>query len=92
MLSTNIKTLGFALATGLALITLSSPAQAYTVYTDFTSWQSALFNYIISTDTFSTPIPSAQSISLASGIISTNSGPITLPNSFKGTSKIAKWT
>jgi len=86
MLSANIKTPGFALATGLALITLSSPAQAYTVYTDLPSWQSALFNYIISTDTFSTPIPSAQSITLSSGIISTNSGPITLPNSFNNNS------
>jgi len=43
MLSAIIKTPGFALATGLALITLSSPAQAYTVYTDLPSWQSALF-------------------------------------------------
>lgn len=86
MLSANIKTPGFALATGLALITLSSPAQAYTIYTDLASWQSALFDYIISTDTFSTPIPSAQSITLTSGIISTNSGPITLPNQFNNNS------
>jgi hypothetical protein len=86
MLCANIKTPGFALATGLALIILSSPAQAYTVYTDLPSWQSALFNYIISTDTFSTTIPSAQSITLASSIISTNSGPITLPNSFNNNS------
>jgi hypothetical protein len=86
MLSANIKTPGFALATGLALIVLSSPAQAYTVYTDLPSWQSALFNYIISTDTFNTPIPSAQSITFASGIVSTNSGPITLPNSFNNNS------
>lgn len=34
MLSVNIKTPGFVLATGLAMITLSSPAQALTVYTD----------------------------------------------------------
>jgi hypothetical protein len=86
MLCASIKTPGFALATGLALIILSSPAQAYTVYTDLPSWQSALFNYIISTDTFSTTIPSAQSITLASSIISTNSGPITLPNSFNNNS------
>jgi len=86
MLCANIKTPGFALATGLALIFLSSPAQAYTIYTDLPSWQSALFNYIISTDTFSTTIPSAQSITLASSIISTNSGPITLPNSFNNNS------
>ena len=86
MMNARFKTLGFALASGLASVTLYSPAQAYTVYTDLASWQQALSSYILSTDTFDTTIPSAQSITLPSGIISANSGPITLPNQFNNNS------
>jgi hypothetical protein len=81
------------LITGAATLLLgTSSASAYTVYTDRTAWEAAIAAsmsspwYTITTDTFSNPIASAQSITLDSGIVSTNSGPITLPNSFNNNS------
>jgi hypothetical protein len=84
----------FALATGTATLLLSavSSASAYTVYTSRAAWEAAIASsiptgwYDITTDTFSNPIASAQSITLDSGIVSTNSGPITLPNAFNNNS------
>ncbi|MFN7678715.1 MAG: PEP-CTERM sorting domain-containing protein [Cyanobacteriota bacterium] len=72
--------MGLAIATGLALAPFSSPAQAYTVTTSFSNWQAVLSGYVITTDPMDTVIASAQTILLDSGITSTNSGPITLPN------------
>ncbi len=74
-----------ALATGTATLLLSgvSPVSAYTIYTNRTAWEAAITanpSYKITTDTFSNPISSAQSITLDSGIVSTNSIPPTLPN------------
>lgn len=86
MLSIKFKTLGLALATGFVSINLNRPVQALTIYTDLASWQQALSSYILTTDTFDTTIPSAQSITFPSGIISANSGPITLPNQFNNNS------
>ena len=85
-MSANGRTLGIALTAAVALGALSTPAQAYSVFTNLAAWQAALGGASITTDPFSTTIPSAQSITLASGIISTNSGPITLPNSFDNNS------
>jgi hypothetical protein len=65
---------------------------AYTVYTSRTDWENAIAAsmpsswYDITTDTFSNPIASAQSITLDSGIVSTNSIPPTLPNAFNNNS------
>jgi hypothetical protein len=83
-----------ALATGAATLLLSgaSAASAYTVYTSRTAWENAIAAsmpsswYDITTDTFSNPIASAQSITLDSGIVSTNSAPPILPNSFNNNS------
>jgi hypothetical protein len=77
---TPAKIVGLAIATGLALAPFSSPAQAYTVTTSFSNWQAVLSGYVITTDPMDTVIASAQTILLDSGITSTNSGPITLPN------------
>jgi hypothetical protein len=65
---------------GAWLISLAAPGSAYTTYTDRASWEAALSGRTIVTDTFSTTINSAQTISLDSGIVSTNSGPAVLPN------------
>ncbi|GBF79655.1 PEP-CTERM sorting domain-containing protein [Aphanothece sacrum] len=82
------------LVTGTATLLFSavSSASAFTVYTDRAAWEAAIASSIppgwntILTDTFSNDIASAQSITLDSGIVSTNSGPITLPNSFNNNS------
>ncbi|MFO1429266.1 MAG: PEP-CTERM sorting domain-containing protein [Candidatus Competibacteraceae bacterium] len=63
-----------------------SAASAYTIYTDRAAWEAALSGSTIITDTFSNTIPSAQSITLDSGIVSTNSSPPALPNSFNNNS------
>jgi hypothetical protein len=84
----------FALATGTATLLLSvvSSANAYDVYTNRADWEAAIAGsmpnpwYTITTDTFSNPIASAQSITLDSGIVSTNSAPPILPNSFNNNS------
>jgi len=58
-------------------------------YTNRTAWEAALAtnpSYKITIDTFSNTISSAQSITLDSGIVSTNSAPPTLPNSFNNNS------
>lgn len=71
-----------ALVTGTATLLLGSvsSAHAYTVYTSRAAWEAAVNQSTITTDTFSTDISSAQSITLDSGIVSTNSGNISLPN------------
>ncbi|WP_332865394.1 hypothetical protein [Pannus brasiliensis] len=60
-----------------ALLSVSS-ARAFTIYTDRTAWQNAVTappGNTITTDTFSTNIPAAQTITLTSGIVSANSLP-----------------
>lgn len=83
---TRSQRLGLVVSAGIALASVGAPAQAYTVYTSLAAWQAALSSYIISTDPFSNTIGSSQVITLDSGIVSTNSGPITLPNSFDNNS------
>ena len=65
---------------GAWLLALAAPGSAYTVYTNRAAWEAALSGRSIVTDTFSNQINSAQSITLDSGIVSTNSGPAVLPN------------
>jgi hypothetical protein len=65
---------------GAWLLALTAPGSAYTVYTNRAAWEAALSGRSIVTDTFSNQINSAQSITLDSGIVSTNSGPADLPN------------
>ncbi len=72
--------------TGAWLLGVATPGSAYTIYTNRTDWEAALSGQLIVTDTFSNPISSAQTITLDSGIVSTNSGPAILPNSFKNNS------
>ncbi|MEG3437185.1 PEP-CTERM sorting domain-containing protein [Pannus brasiliensis CCIBt3594] len=88
MLSATVKS--FALAAGTATFVLGSlsSARAFTVYTDRAAWQAAVdaLNGVTTTDTFSTDIGSAQSILLDSGITSTNSPEVTLPNAFNNNS------
>lgn len=78
----------FALVTGTATLLLGgiSSANAYTIFTDRSAWEAAISGNTIITDTFSNPIGSAQSITLDSGIVSTNSIPPTLPNAFNNNS------
>jgi hypothetical protein len=84
----------FAFVAGITTLLLigASSANAYTIYTDRTAWQTGiaasplLTPYTIATDTFINPIASAQSIILDLGIVSTNSIPPTLPNSFNNNS------
>ena len=77
----------FALITGTATLLLGGMSSAdATVYTNRALWEAALSGSTIITDTFSNTIPSAQSITLDSGIVSTNSSPPTLPNSFNNNS------
>lgn len=71
---------------GAWLLALAAPGSAYTVYTNRAAWEAALSGRSIVTDTFSNQINSAQSITLDSGIVSTNSGPISLPNMFNNNS------
>lgn len=77
-----------ALMTGSAVVWFgsSATADAFTVFTNRTAWEAAIAGNPIITDTFSTVIPSAQTITLVSGIVSTNSPEITLPNSFNNNS------
>ncbi len=78
----------FALITGTATLLLGGmpSASAYQIYTSRAAWEAALSGSAIITDTFSNPIGSAQSITLDSGIVSTNSNPPTLPNAFNNNS------
>lgn len=71
---------------GAWLLGLAAPGSAVSAYTNRTSWEAALSGRLIVTDTFSHPISSAQTITLDSGIVSTNSGPAVLPNFFKNNS------
>ncbi|WP_013325152.1 PEP-CTERM sorting domain-containing protein [Gloeothece verrucosa] len=79
-----------ALATGTMAMVFGSiaSAHAYTIYTNRAAWQSAVdaLGGVTTTDTFSTDISSAQSITLDSGIVSTNAANITLPNAFNNNS------
>lgn len=84
-----MQALSMSLTAGVALASLCGPAHAVTIYTSLTDWQAALSNYNITTDPFSNTIASAQSITLDSGIISTNSGPAMLPNNFNNNSVTA---
>jgi hypothetical protein len=79
---------GLALMTGSSVFLLSnvSAADAFTVFTNRAAWEAASAGSPIITDTFSTVIPSAQTINLVSGIVSTNSADITLPNAFNNNS------
>lgn len=71
---------------GVWLLGLAAPGSAVTIYTNRTAWEAALSGRLIVTDTFSNPISSAQTITFDSGIVSTNSGPAVLPNTFKNNS------
>lgn len=78
-----LNSLAFATGTVTLLLSSVSSVSAYTIYTNRTAWKAAITanpSYKITTDTFSNPIPSAQSITLDSGIVSSNSAPPTLPN------------
>ena len=78
-----LNSLAFATGTVTLLLSSVSSVSAYTIYTNRTAWEAALAtnpSYKITTDTFSNTISSAQSITLDSGIVSTNSAPPTLPN------------
>jgi hypothetical protein len=84
-----LNSLAFATGTVTLLLSSVSSVSAYTIYTNRTAWEAALAtnpSYKITTDTFSNPISSAQSITLDSGIVSTNSAPPILPNSFNNNS------
>ena len=78
----------FALITSIATLLLGgmSSANAYQIYTTRAAWEAALSGSTIITDTFSNTILSAQSITLDSGIVSTNSIPPILPNAFNNNS------
>jgi hypothetical protein len=83
---TNLKV--FALVTGTATLLLSgvSSANAFTLFTNRAAWEAAITGSNITTDTFSNLIPSAQSITFDSGIVSTNSLDVILPNAFNNNS------
>jgi len=84
-----LNSLAFATGTVTLLLSSVSSVSAYTIYTNRTAWEAAITanpSYKITTDTFSNTISSAQSITLDSGIVSTNSAPPTLPNSFNNNS------
>lgn len=84
-----LNSLAFATGTVTLLLSSVSSVSAYTIYTNRTAWEAALAtnpSYKITTDTFSNTISSAQSITLDSGIVSTNSAPPTLPNQFNNNS------
>ncbi|CCI18249.1 conserved membrane hypothetical protein [Microcystis aeruginosa PCC 9807] len=84
-----LNSLAFATGTVTLLLSSVSSVSAYTIYTNRTAWEAAITanpSYKITTDTFSNTISSAQSITLDSGIVSTNSVPPTLPNSFDNNS------
>lgn len=76
MLST-LKSLTLAMGTATLVLGTLSSAQAYTLYTSRAAWQAAVdaISGSVTTDTFSTNIPKAQTITLDSGIVSTNSFP-----------------
>ncbi|GET40734.1 hypothetical protein MiSe_55450 [Microseira wollei NIES-4236] len=71
------KSLTLAMGTATLVLGTLSSAQAYTLYTNRAAWQAAVeaISDSVTTDTFSTDIPKAQTITLDSGIVSTNSFP-----------------
>ncbi|HAX77471.1 MAG TPA: PEP-CTERM sorting domain-containing protein [Cyanobacteria bacterium UBA11372] len=71
------KSLTLAMGTATLVLGTLSSAQAYTLYTNRAAWQAAVdaISASVTTDTFSTNIPKAQTITLGSGIVSTNSFP-----------------
>ncbi|MFM7394031.1 MAG: hypothetical protein ACKO22_06635 [Cyanobium sp.] len=80
------RSMALAWAAAASLACQVAPVQAFTVYTNRAAWEAALSGATITTDTFSNTISSAQSITLDSGIVSTNSVPAILPNSFDNNS------
>ncbi|MFM7239654.1 MAG: hypothetical protein ACKOZN_08680, partial [Cyanobium sp.] len=78
--------MALAWAAAASLACQVAPAQAVTIYTNRAAWEAALSGATITTDTFSNTISSAQSITLDSGIVSTNSVLPILPNSFNNNS------
>ena len=83
MSSNSLKSFSQVVAAAALLLGGAASANAYTIYTDRAAWEAAaaIQGSTFTTDTFSNPIPSSQSITLDSGIVSTNSIPPTLPNS-----------
>ncbi len=71
-----VISLGLALWASLMCATVANAA-VITVYTDRTAWENALGGAVITTDTFSNPIASADVIAFDSGIVST-----AIPNGF----------
>jgi len=67
-----------AVATSLTLSGVSvlgmPSAEAFTIYTDRTAWLTALGGASVTTDTFSTVKPNAQTITFDSGVTSTGNG------------------
>lgn len=98
-MSNLVQSLTLVTATTAIVFNAVASAQAFTVYTDRSAWQTAVDAFADSvttvdafadsvtiTDTFSNDISSAQSITLDSGIVSTNSVPPNLPNAFNNNS------
>lgn len=70
-------------AVGVALTTLSStPAQAFTIYTDRAAWESAVGSF--TTETFDKDIPNADVITFGNGVVSKGVGGIELNEVFFG--------
>jgi len=65
-----ILSFGFIIISSIFYCSLANAA-LITVYTDRTTWESALAGAVISTETFSTPIAAADVIALDNGIVST---------------------
>jgi hypothetical protein len=82
----SLKSLALVIGTTTLILGGITSANAYTIYTTRAAWEAAIPGSTIITDTFSNDISSAQSITLDSGIVSTNSIPPTLPNSFQNNS------
>jgi len=82
----SLKSFAWVAATATLILGGVSSANAYTIYTDRAAWEAAIPGNTITTDTFSSPIGSVQSITLDSGIVSTNSSPPILPNAFDNNS------
>ena len=73
-----IKKISFPTVLTLATLevgVLAQSAEAFTLFTDRSAWEAAIAGATITTDPFDNDIPQGQSITLDSGIISTNSPP-----------------
>jgi len=82
----SLKSFAWVAATATLILGGVSSANAYTIYTNRAAWEAAIPGSTFITDTFSNSIGSAQSITLDSGIVSTNSSPPILPNAFNNNS------